>query len=104
MFETLGDGDVLFIDTSHTVKTGNDVVWIYHEIVPRLRRGVVVPVHDVLLTGDYPETWVFQGRGWNEGYLVRSFLAYNDSFEITWGTQFMLQRHPTESFGGLFRT
>jgi hypothetical protein len=54
----------------------------------------VVHVHDIFFPGDYPETWVMQGRGWNEAYLVRSFLEYNDSFEIIWGTQFMLQRYP----------
>jgi SAM-dependent methyltransferase len=92
-FDELGDGDILFIDTSHTVKTGGDVTWIFHEILPRLAFGVYVHIHDVFLPGDYPEPWVMDGWGWNESYLVRSFLSYNSAFEIVWGSQYMTQRH-----------
>ena len=35
-----------------------------------------------------------EGWGCNEAYLVRSFLSYNDAFEIVWGAQFMLEHHP----------
>jgi SAM-dependent methyltransferase/predicted O-methyltransferase YrrM len=93
-FHDLSDGDILFIDTSHTVKTGGDVTWIFHEILPRLAPGVYVHIHDVFLPGDYPEPWVMEGWGWNESYLVRSFLSYNSAFEIVWGSQYMTQRHP----------
>jgi SAM-dependent methyltransferase/predicted O-methyltransferase YrrM len=94
LFDGLGAGDILFIDTSHTVKTGGDVTWIFHEVVPRLAAGVYVHIHDIFLPGDYPEPWVTEGWGWNEGYLVRSFLSYNNAFEIVWGSQYMTQRHP----------
>jgi SAM-dependent methyltransferase/predicted O-methyltransferase YrrM len=94
LFEGLGAGDVLFIDTSHTVKTGGDVTWIFHEILPRLAPGVYVHIHDVFLPGDYPEEWVMEGWGWNESYLVRSFLSYNSAFEVVWGSQYMVQHHP----------
>jgi hypothetical protein len=93
LFEDLSDGDILFIDTSHTVKTGGDVVWIFHEIVPHLALGVYVHIHDVGLPGAYPESWVMDGWGWNESYLVRSFLSYNNAFEIIWDSQYMLQNH-----------
>lgn len=94
LFDGLAGGDVLFIDTSHTVKTGGDVTWVFHEILPRLAPGVYVHIHDVFLPGDYPEPWVMEGWGWNEAYLVRSFLSYNSAFEIVWGSQYMTQRHP----------
>jgi SAM-dependent methyltransferase len=94
LFEDLTEGDILFIDTSHTVKTGGDVTWIFHEIIPRLAPGVYVHIHDVFLPGDYPEPWVMEGWGWNESYLVRSFLSYNSAFEVVWGSQYMTQRHP----------
>jgi 2-polyprenyl-3-methyl-5-hydroxy-6-metoxy-1,4-benzoquinol methylase/predicted O-methyltransferase YrrM len=96
VFAELGDGDALFVDTSHTVKTGGDVTWIFQEIVPRLAPGVFVHVHDIFLPGDYPEPWVMEGWGWNEMYLVRAFLTFNDQFEIVWGAQYMLQRHPDD--------
>jgi hypothetical protein len=94
LFDELGDGDVLFIDTSHTVKTGGDVTWLFGEVLPRLAPGVHVHVHDIFLPGEYPEAWVTEAWGWNETYLVRSFLSYNAAFEVVWGAQFMLQRHP----------
>jgi hypothetical protein len=104
LFDTLGNDDVLFIDTSHTVKTGGDVTWIFHEIIPRLAPGVLVHIHDFYLPGEYPEPWVLEGWGWNETYLVQSFLMFNDSFEILWGTLYMFIRHPEDlrrAFPGL---
>ena len=96
LFAELGDGDVLFIDTSHVVKTGGDVPWIFHEIVPRLRPGVHVHLHGIFLPDEYLQKWVFEGRGWNEQYLVQSFLAFNDVFEVVFATWWMIQRHPQE--------
>jgi predicted O-methyltransferase YrrM len=94
IFSELTACDIVFIDTSHAVKTGGDVTWIFQEIIPRLRTGVLVHVHDIFLPGDYPEQWVMEGRGWTETYLVRAFLSYNNEFEIVWSMQFMLQNHP----------
>jgi predicted O-methyltransferase YrrM len=93
LFAELSAGDVLFIDTSHTVKTGGDVPWIFGEIIPRLTPGVLVHMHDVFIPGDYPEAWVMDGWGWNEIYLIRAFLTWNERFEIVWGCQYMLQNH-----------
>jgi Methyltransferase domain len=95
-FESLRDGDVLFVDTSHTVKTGGDTTWIFHEIIPRLARGVIVHVHDAFLPGDYPDEWVLDGWGWNEAYLLHSFLAFNSAFEILLGVRYMSQLRPDE--------
>ena len=96
LFAQLSAGDVLFVDTAHTVKTGGDVTWIFGEIIPRLAPGVLVHIHDVFLPGDYPETWVMEGWGWNEVYLVQAFLSFNDQFDILWGAQYMLYTHPDE--------
>jgi predicted O-methyltransferase YrrM len=105
-FEELGDGDVLFIDTAHTVKTGGDVPFLYNQVIPRLAPGVFVHLHDIFLPLDYPQPWVFEGRAWNEQYLVQSFLAFNDEFEVVFGAIWMLTFHPEEireAFPGLER-
>jgi SAM-dependent methyltransferase/predicted O-methyltransferase YrrM len=95
VFEELGDGDVLFVDTSHTVKTGGEVPWLFSQVMPRLNPGVVVHIHDIFLPGDYPKRWVLEeGRNWNEIYLVESFLAFNSGFEVLFGAQWMIQNHP----------
>lgn len=96
LFETLRENDVLFIDTSHTIKTGGDVTWIFHEILPRLASGVIVHIHDFFLPREYPESWVLEGWGWNEMYLVQSFLMFSNVFKIIWGTVYMLINHPED--------
>jgi predicted O-methyltransferase YrrM len=93
-FLELGDGDVLFIDSSHTVKTGGDVVFLFHEVLPRLAPGVLVHVHDIFLPWDYPQDWVLSGRAWNEQYLVRSFLSFNSAFPILLGVGWLSQYRP----------
>jgi FkbM family methyltransferase len=94
LFEQLGAGDVLFVDTSHTVKTGGDVAWIYGEVLPRVPPGVVVHIHDAFLPGEYPQSWVLEGWGWNEVYLIKAFLAFNEEFEVMFGVQWMLHNEP----------
>jgi predicted O-methyltransferase YrrM len=104
VFEALDRDDVLFIDTSHVAKTGSDVVWLYQEVLPRLRPGVVVHIHDIFVPGEYPEDWVLDGRAWNELYVVRAFLAFNSAFRIEFGAQYMLKRHREllhEAFPGM---
>jgi tRNA (mo5U34)-methyltransferase len=81
-FLALRDGDILFIDSSHTVTTGGDVTFLVQEVLPRLAPGVVVHFHDVFLPMDYPMDWVLSGRAWNEQYLIGAFLAFNSAFRI----------------------
>jgi hypothetical protein len=95
-FLALGAGDVLFIDTSHVVKTGNDVRFLYGEVLPRLQPGVVVHVHDIFLPWEYPEDWVFGGRSWNEQYLVQAFLAFNDAFQVLVAVQWLMGHRAEE--------
>jgi hypothetical protein len=85
-------GDILFIDSSHTVKTGGDVPFLFLEILPRLPAGVLIHIHDIFIPFDYPPEWVIEGWGWNEQYLVHAFLAYNEAFEILWPSSYMWNR------------
>jgi len=89
IFMTLDNSDVLFIDSSHVVKTGSDVVWLFEEILPRLSAGVAVHLHDIFLPGDYPPEWVLDGVNWNEGYLLHAFLAFNHVFDVLFGVNWM---------------
>ena len=93
-FTTLDRGDVLFIDSSHVLKIGSDVEFEYLEVIPRLKRGVLVHSHDIFLPAQYPEDWVKrQRRFWNEQYLLQAFLAFNSSFEVVWSGSFMHAAH-----------
>lgn len=93
-FGELQEGDILFIDSSHVAKTGSDVNYLFFEVLPRLRKGVLIHIHDIFLPDDYPKKWVLQeGRNWNEQYLLRAFLQYNKSFEVVWSSHFMATRY-----------
>jgi len=82
-FSELGAGDVLFVDTTHTVKTGGDVPRLILDVFPRLREGVLIHVHDIFMPYDYPRQWVIdRRRAWAEQYLLQAFLALNDSYEV----------------------
>ena len=83
VFEDLERGDFLFLDTTHVVKTGSDVVHEVLNILPRLASGVFVHFHDVFADFEYPDSWIMDdNRSWNEQYLLRAFLMYNNAFEI----------------------
>jgi len=92
-FQELEAGDLLFIDSTHVVKAGSDVNYLFFEVLPRLRDGVWIHVHDVFFPFEYPMAWLAEGRAWQEDYLLRAFLMYNRRFEIRWYQQFMWTRH-----------
>jgi hypothetical protein len=84
-FEALQSGDILFIDSSHTVRAGGDVTHLFGEVVPRLAEGVVVHVHDVYLPYPYPREWISHLRWyWAEQDLLRAYLAFNERVEVLW--------------------
>ncbi|MBA2504523.1 MAG: class I SAM-dependent methyltransferase [Thermoleophilaceae bacterium] len=82
-FKELEADDVLFYDGSHCVKTASDVNWLFFEVLPRLRPGVWVHIHDVFFPDDYHDEWVLEeGLSWNEQYLLQAFLMNNDSWRV----------------------
>lgn len=94
-FEKLGENDILFIDSSHVLKIGGDVQYEYLEILPRLRKGVLVHSHDIYLPSDYPREWVLKNHiFWTEQYLLQAFMAFNDSFEVVLAAGYVHKRHP----------
>ena len=73
-FRALGSGDVLFIDSSHVLKTGSDVHRELFEILPALASGVLIHFHDIDYPFEYPDLFLFERRySWNEAYAVRAF-------------------------------
>jgi len=95
MFEELSAGDILFIDSSHVIRAGNDVEYEYFEILPRLRPGVLIHVHDIFLPYRYPESWVRKELiFWNEQYLVEALLTHNRAFEVLWAGSCLHADHP----------
>lgn len=89
LFSELGEGDVLFIDSTHVVKALSDVNHIFFNVLPRLQRGVLIHVHDVFYPFVYPKDWELEKRGWNEAYVLRAFLQYNSAFEVYFCNTFL---------------
>ncbi len=86
VFQSLGDGDLLLVDTSHAVKIGSDVSSILFRILPSLRPGVLIHIHDIYYPWEYPEEFILEGRTYNELYFIRAFLQFNSAFKIVYNS------------------
>jgi len=83
LFTGLGAGDILFIDSSHVVKPGSDVEFLFLEVLPRLAPGVLVHVHDIFLPRGYPaHYYIEQMRHWNENPMLAALLLENPRWRV----------------------
>jgi hypothetical protein len=82
IYRSLGRDDILFVDSTHVAKAGSDVNWLLFQILPILAEGVVIHIHDIFFPFEYADSWLAEHRSWNESYLLRAFLSYNDTFRI----------------------
>ena len=95
LFSALGENDILIIDSTHVLTIGNDVRYLYLDVLPNLNKGVIVHIHDIFLPQEYPQDWVLRNYWfWNEQYLLAAFLAFNYAFEVLWAGHLMHLRHP----------
>jgi len=85
--------DILFIDSSHVLRTGGDVTFEYLELLPRLASGVLVHIHDIFLPYGYPGQWLRERRFWTEQYVVQAFLAFNSAFDVLLATHWLSRAH-----------
>jgi len=93
MFQALGERDLLFIDSSHMIRPQGDVLQEYLAIIPTLRPGVYVHVHDVFTPRDYLEEWVAGDVVfWNEQYLMEALLSGSSRYRVVAALNF-LKRH-----------
>jgi predicted O-methyltransferase YrrM len=94
VFGDLQDGDVLFIDSTHVVRHGSDVLWETLHVLPSLAPGVLVHVHDMQWPFQYPDQWLHEGRDWTEIYHWHAYLAYNEAWPIRLMTSWASTTHP----------
>jgi Methyltransferase domain len=101
-FRALERNDVLFIDSSHVLKIGSDVQYLVLEVLPTLRPGVVIHIHDIFFPAEYPQRLVTrEHKFWTEQYLIQAFLAFNSTFEILLAGSY-LHLHEPESLSKAF--
>ena len=95
LFTGLEANDILFIDSSHVIRPQGDVLIEFLEILPILKPGVIVHVHDIFSPRDYPKRWILdEVRFWNEQYLVEAFLSFNRRWEILVALNYLRHDHP----------
>jgi hypothetical protein len=96
-FEKLERNDILFIDSGHVVRIGGDVNFLLLDVLPRLKPGVVVHVHDIGLPREYPRVYLTNPAFrmlWTEAYLLQAFLAFNSQFEVLLGMAYLMHDRP----------
>lgn len=94
LFSQLESGDLLFIDSSHVIRPQGDVVTEYLEILPMLKAGTIVHIHDIFSPRDYLHEWVNERLWlWNEQYLLEAFLTHNESWEVIGALNFLHHHH-----------
>lgn len=95
-FNQLQENDILFIDSSHSVKIGSDVNYLILQVLPILAPGVVVHFHDITMPHEYPKLYSISPTFrmfWTETYLLQAFLAFNSSFDIELGMCYLTNYH-----------
>lgn len=92
IFDRLQAGDILFIDGSHRCLMNSDATSIFLDVVPQLKSGVLVHVHDIYLPNDYPPNW--KNRYYSEQYLLAAYiLAEGNKFDVLLPNNF-INEHP----------
>ena len=93
-FSELTENDILFIDSSHIIRPKGDILFEYLELLPTLKKGVIVHIHDIFSPMDYPNQWLTKEvRLWNEQYLLEAFLTHNSSWMIIGALNYLHHSH-----------
>lgn len=102
LFQTLGENDILFIDSSHMVRPQGDVLFEFLELLPVLKKGVIIHVHDIFSPRDYTKRHLVEDvMFWNEQYILEAFLSCNQDFEIIGALNYLKSHYPNELFAKL---
>lgn len=94
LFASLQPADIVFIDSSHVAKTGSDVLDYFFRVLPTLRKGVLIHIHDIFFPFEYPSSWLEEeNRSWNEAYFLRAFLSLNDQYRVIYFSDWVYKCH-----------
>jgi hypothetical protein len=79
--------DVLFIDSTHTLKVGSDCLYIYLVLLPTIRTQIMVYSHDIFLPFRMPTSWARDHHiYWTEQYLLYAYLLHNPRARVMFGS------------------
>ena len=81
---------IWFIDSTHTVKTGSDCLYLYLKVMPEVRSEVVVHSHDIFLPFGMPRKWALARQiYWTEQYLLYAYMLENPKVEVLFGSKYV---------------
>lgn len=99
ILKDLEANDILFIDSSHIIRPQGDVLFEYLEILPILRKGVLVHIHDIFIPKDYLDEWVLKDvKLWNEQYILEAFLTFNNEYRIIGALNYLKHHYSKEIY------
>lgn len=87
-----GAGELLFIDSSHILRTGGDLPYLFGQVVPSVPVGTRIHVHDIFLPYDYSPRMA--EAMYNEQYLLQALLAHTPRYRVVFPTHCISRRHP----------
>lgn len=97
MFSNLEAGDIAFFDSSHILMPGTDVDMIFNRILPVLKSGVLIHIHDILLPDPYPAAWLW--RGYNEQNALGPMIA-SQAYDPIFASAYVASRMRDEIAAG----
>lgn len=97
--ESIDEGTLLFIDSSHLTVPGGDGPFLYCRLLPHLPPNVLVHVHDIFLPDEYPD--VYAKQGYSEQYLLAALLANSRRFRVVLAVHDLVRRHPAAARSAL---
>jgi hypothetical protein len=86
LFGALHKDNILFVDGSHRCLQNSDVTYMFMEVLPSVKPGVILHFHDIFWPLDYPSEWT--ERCYNEQYLLGVLLLFNSGYEILYSASF----------------
>jgi hypothetical protein len=93
-FAQIQENDILFIDSSHVIRTGGDVCFLILNVLPSLPKGVLIHFHDIYLPQDYPkELLLEQHKFFTEQYLLQAYLIENHQVEVIFASHYISLRY-----------
>ncbi len=97
-FKALEEGDILFIDSSHMLRPGGDVEHEFLRILPLIKPGVIIHVHDIFTPFHYPEIWVKSWHHfWNEQYVLEALMSGGGNYEVYASLHFLSRKFPEQA-------
>lgn len=93
-FDQLEENDILFIDSSHIIRPQGDVLYEFLQLLPRLKKGVIIHIHDIFTPKDYLDAWIFDAlRIYDEQYLLEALLTDSNKYEIISALNYLFHEH-----------